>query len=315
MAIKELIERIKSFNAIVSFSGTIVAGLGVLAAVALFTSKKVLGVIVDPETAIEIMAGIIVLQALLWVVFVIAFILRKNKKADTVSDTQKADAVSYTQFRIAIHKLIRVWSGLAASTAECDSRIFEYLFLYRLVENGGERPAFDLACRHIVEILDQAARAFKILTNDECAVTIKCAVQKSDSLQTLHRDKVSNQSRGGTRDMKVEQLSDNRPMDAIAIGRLAYYASDDLKAAYEKGDYTNSRGDWVRLYNATVVHPIEIYAAGERKKTTRPLSNMTFMVCVDNKKGGLSDEISLETIRYVASRVSALLYRAEILKI
>jgi hypothetical protein len=306
MGDKGLMERIKSFNAVVTFATSIISGLGLLATT-VFVGLKAFGLIVDQESTIKLLISLVVVQALSWIAYLIsAYAIRQNKKAVAISDAQ---------FRIAVEKLVPVWSGLARSTAKCDSRIFEYLFLYRLAGEEAERPAYDVARSHIVEILDQAARAFKILTDDECAVTIKCAFQRTNTLQTIYRDQISDEKRGGARDQKIERLSENKPMDDVAVAKIPYYVEDNLEAAFKKGEYTNSRADWRKYYNATIVHPVEIHASRSKRTGAKVLGNMTFMICVDNKKGGFSTAISLDTIRYVSNRVSALVYRAEMLKI
>lgn len=304
MAGKGFIENIKNINALITFGGSVITGGGILATTALLIAKH-FGLPIDPETTTKVLLAVVLLQAVAWIAYlVIAFSVRKLRKREALGDAQ---------FRVAVQKLIPIWSALARLSAEVDSRIFEYLFLDRLADQAGEKPAYDLACDQIKKILDQSARAFKILTNDDCAFTIKCAIVKSDSLQTLHRDTRSAEIRGA-RDVRIESLRANKPMEAIARLQMSHYVEDDLQAAANRQEYTNSRPDWKLYYNATLVYPIEIHATVRRPGSPGLPANRIFMICVDNKKGGFNTDVCLESIRYLANRVSALLYRGEILK-
>jgi hypothetical protein len=264
------------------------------------------GVLTDKEYALRILFGVVIFQALAWFTFVVAaWIVRKSRKTIAVTDAE---------FRAGTYKLVHVLTTLGRSLARSDSLIFEYLFLYRLAGNASEVPALDIANTTISQILDQAARALKIITSDTCAIAIKSAILRTNSLQTLYRDSASSVSRGDVRDKVPERLSLNKPMDAIARNERPYYICVDLKAAALRGEYTNSRKDWKDHYNATIVHPIEIYA-GQGKKETKALKAVTFLICIDNTTGGLSNDFAREIASYTANRISPLLYRAEILKI
>lgn len=212
------------------------------------------------------------------------------------------------------NRLLRIWRDNAATYAAYELSIFEHLFLDEAAGNHDE-AIYEQAEKCIYDILNRTAHAFEVITGDKCAVTIKAAIIKNDALQTMYRDVASAHSRGTLRDRNTHHLSENTSMISVAHGD-PLYANDDLKAASDRGEYKNSRVDWRKFYNAEIVYPIKIYA-NKRKYTeeTSGLSDTIFLLGVDNMKGKFDQEISREMIVYISNRISAMLYRAEILKL
>jgi hypothetical protein len=236
----------------------------------------------------------------------------------TATDTAESNRITYISYNLSVQKIVDVWISLAREGAGYNSRIFEYLYLIRLQDGTAvhptAQPAYNDALQFLGHALDHAARAFKILTNETCAATLKCAKSKSDNLETLARDRWSEGLRGGQRDKVHCVLSKNKPIYLIADGTISEYVEDDLKSAAARGEYTNSRLGWEKDYNATIVCQVFINVGNNPTSLQGALSDMTFMICIDNKNGGLKTDICIKTARYIAYRISAMVYRAEMLK-
>src|SRR5271156_5455252 len=123
------IEHVKNINAFFALTGWIVAGVGAVAAAATLLLSY-LNLITDKDHVIYVLVYILSAQLLVWIFLSIIFYsVRKRRMNEPISDAQ---------FRAAAIKLLRVWLHMSQSSAECDSRIFEYLFLYRLADDEGE---------------------------------------------------------------------------------------------------------------------------------------------------------------------------------
>ncbi len=157
-------------------------------------------------------------------------------------------------------------------------------------------------------VVNNVRDVFNVISKDECSVCIKIlALDDIDNkgssqdilVRTYMRDTNSYRSRKRSDD-KIFEYSyyENTAFKEIlsADNDSSYYVSDDLLS---ENTYVNLNVNWKKSYNATLVAPIR-YALGQPATDYAVLG----FVCIDNKKGGLSDGYCID---FLAS-VSDLLY-------
>lgn len=142
-------------------------------------------------------------------------------------------------------------------------------------------------------MLSNLKEIFDILTDDECATSVKIIKASNDSgtplIQTFMRDPVSYRERKLV-DLELGEFpwykntAFETLIDPDNSGR--YYLSNDLSK--EGNNYRNVNPDWKRFYNACLVAPLRIVEDEAAKKY-----NMLGFICVDNFKGCFDEGLSV----------------------
>lgn len=128
----------------------------------------------------------------------------------------------------------------------------------------------------------------EVITQDECSACVK--IVNADKVKTFYRDQRSYRSRKDSDytpkgDVFIYNVADNFAFNLIADphSKETFFACNDLKS---KNDYYNRNYGWNRLYNSTIVVPIQANLSGNKRKKEMHLLGF---LCCDNMLGGLEN--------------------------
>lgn len=145
----------------------------------------------------------------------------------------------------------------------------------------------------LILIVTSIQNYFSNYTDDNCSVTLKLLDDDKTHIQTLFRDPVNLKKRRQAERSYLNNnsylVSDNTAFEIITDEQFTniYFASDNLVELYENHNYKNMNPQWFKLYNSTVVVPISMLLSRNSRK-------IVGFITVDNFKGNLADDISLE---------------------
>ena len=169
---------------------------------------------------------------------------------------------------------------------------------------------------NVKETIEKATLLFNGICNSNCAVCVKLIDYdegdiKNLRIKTYMRDEVSNDKRGHYDD-EVTSIRNNtadRFIFTEVNGRFRnrIYAEDDLVTLHAARLYDNERSGWEQDYTATIVCGI----GNLRADRQIPWAGL---FCVDNKSGGLKNEIAEHYASELSYRLSVMLYRVELLQ-
>lgn len=138
----------------------------------------------------------------------------------------------------------------------------------------------------ITKVLTSISGVMRTLTGDKCASCIK--VIKNHKVKTLYRDSISYKNRKKS-DIKpngqliIYDIDDNTSFSSIAnpVSQDSYFACDNLNGM--RDHYVNCNSNRDKLYNATIVVPIQANLSGN--PNLEQMSLLGFLCC-DNMNGG-----------------------------
>jgi len=149
-------------------------------------------------------------------------------------------------------------------------------------------------------VVNNIKTAMDTLTDDKCSVCIKMLVEGDQGilmLRTFMRDSSSYRERKVADTEAAEYpYFENTAFKEILSGDRNYYASNDLSA---ETTYINSNRNWRELYNSTLVCPIRMQLIPEEETDSVDYSVLGFL-CVDNRRGGLAERVSVQTLASIA---------------
>ncbi|MBR0968498.1 hypothetical protein JQ554_30465 [Bradyrhizobium diazoefficiens] len=196
-----------------------------------------------------------------------------------------------------------VFLRMAGENHACDEALFECLFLdgvpaeqvaSRLARLEPQMKEAKAICsNNIASVISYVADVFK-----ECAVSVKARdSRRPNQLRTIGRDKDSKSTRAD--DASYDPLANTAFEHIISTGERIY-ACDDLIRARDNGTYRNPRLGWEKDYTATLV-------AGDQFK----IGDVTFdlFLCIDNRRGGLDNEMSSTYAIEFMERIGVMSYR------
>jgi len=213
---------------------------------------------------------------------------------------------------------------IAYHNADCDKKLFD-VFMNQIVSQQGIPPEAITRALAIIEanldmILDHTKTIFGRTTGHKCAICIKIIDYDSEHIEiprdlrirTLNRDSYSRNSSRIQHDHRYYSVRSNtadRHIFTSVDGHYPndIYADDDLIKARKEGRYENERSDWDEDYTATLVCGIRNLRVGEKIPWIGE-------ICIDNKGGGLNNEVARHNIIEVAYRLSVMLYRQSLLE-
>jgi hypothetical protein len=145
---------------------------------------------------------------------------------------------------------------------------------------------------------------FEDYTQRECAVSIKLLVpskanKDEPEIKTYLRDAKSHLMRKNLYDPDGRYpYQEHSPFVDIISGSSGrdYYLCNDLRKAANEGSYRNGNKRWRKLYNATVIVPIEEPGTVSRE-------NLLGFLCVDSINAKFDEEVSLYLARIIANTV------------
>lgn len=143
--------------------------------------------------------------------------------------------------------------------------------------------------KYLFSLLASVTATIKVITQDECASCIK--IIKNNQVKTFYRDPNSYRSRRNSDYTQngalfVYDIADNFAFNLISDpnSKETFFACDDL----EKHDrYYNRNYDSGKLYNATIVVPIQANLSGNKRKKEMHLLGY---LCCDNMQGGFENK-------------------------
>lgn len=143
--------------------------------------------------------------------------------------------------------------------------------------------------KYLLSLLSNITSTVNVITQDECAACIK--IFKNNKVKTLYRDPDSYRYRKNSDftqkgQINIYKAENNFAFELIAdkASKETFFVCDDLEA-HEK--YFNINHEWNKLYNATIVVPIQANLSGnKRKKEMRILA----FLCCDNTAGGFENK-------------------------
>jgi len=154
--------------------------------------------------------------------------------------------------------------------------------------------------KYMLFLLSNITSTVNIITKDECSTCIK--IMKKNKVKTLYRDPNSCREREKSdytddRNVFIYDVKDNYAFKLItdSNSKETFFVCDNL---IDHERYENKNREWNRLYNATIVVPIQ--ARNKDKNDTRVLG----FLCCDNMSGGFA---SKELKDYISS-IGDLLY-------
>ena len=142
--------------------------------------------------------------------------------------------------------------------------------------------------KYIFSFLLNVTTTFNVITDDDCAACIK--LLRDGKVKTLYRDpysyryrKKSDRTQRGK--IFIYNISDNYAFDVIANNttKETFFSCDDL-TSHEK--YFNRNHEWNKLYNATIVVPIQANLSGDKNKNEMHIIGF---ICCDNTRGGFEN--------------------------
>lgn len=162
--------------------------------------------------------------------------------------------------------------------------------------------------KYISGLLNAITSTISIVTKDECSSCIK--IMNNNKVKTFYRDPSSYRTRKDSDytqqgDLFVYHTDDNYAFNKIADpnSKDTFFACDNLD---EHSDYYNRNYDWNKLYNATIVIPIQANLSGHKHK--KEMHILGFLCC-DNMLGGFEDR----EIKDFLSSIGDLLYNIFVL--
>lgn len=144
-------------------------------------------------------------------------------------------------------------------------------------------------------LADETRVLFEDYVKKPCAVSIKLLVpdaHMNPMVNTYLRDSKSKLTR---RDENYE-FAAHSPFVDLVSGRIkvGYYLNNDLRAARDRGEYRNSRADWDRDYNATLIVPI-------KEPREFASQNIAGFLCVDSLTGRFDEAACVHMAQIVAN--------------
>jgi hypothetical protein len=214
--------------------------------------------------------------------------------------------------------------SIAQTNAECDKQLFDVFHNKLMLSEPPQVPlteAMYFVDDNLAKTIDRAVSLFTNHSGNLCAVCIKI-VDDSHSdggnvsigdlrVKTFRRDQRSDYLRHAHND-REDFIRNNTADHYIFTGvdgafRNSIYAEDDLLTAARTGRYHNLRPGWQEDYTATLVCGIRNLGTGVRL----PWSGL---FCVDNKGGGLDNDLAKHYISELSCRISVMLYRQRTLR-
>ena len=143
--------------------------------------------------------------------------------------------------------------------------------------------------KYMLSLLSNVSSTCAKITQDECSSCIKLC--RESELKTLYRDSISNRTREESDYTQRGQVfvydrTENYAFELISNPDVkdTFFACDNLK---DHGNYHNSNPNWNKLYNATIVVPIQAnLSENKRKKEIHILG----FLCCDNMSGGFENK-------------------------
>lgn len=143
--------------------------------------------------------------------------------------------------------------------------------------------------RYILSLLTSISSTLNVISSDECASCIK--IINDNKVKTLYRDPASYRQRRNsdyTQNGKVfiYDISSNYAFNLIADdnSKETFFACDDLG---KYSEYYNRNPEWKKLYNATIVVPIQANLSGDKR--IKKMHLLGFLCC-DNMRGGFENK-------------------------
>ncbi|MCK5606697.1 hypothetical protein KAR91_32645 [Candidatus Pacearchaeota archaeon] len=148
------------------------------------------------------------------------------------------------------------------------------------------RKSYNEFEKFISLLLTSITSTIEVITQDECATCIK--IINADKVKTFYRDPNSYRVRRESDynqmgEIFIYNVADNFAFNLIADphSKETFFVCDDLK---EYKGYYNRNYEWNKLYNATIVVPIQANLSGNKHK--KKMHILGFLCC-DNMAGGL----------------------------
>lgn len=207
---------------------------------------------------------------------------------------ENRNLVDYINYHIQIHK---------STTNTIHNITHSYRYIYILLRDividlrKEESPTSEKDCRKmcnefekfILSFLSNINSTVNVITQDECATCIK--IIKDHKVKTLYRDPDSYRHRSNSDftqkgEINIYKVENNYAFNLIAdkSTKETFFACDDL-SKHEK--YYNINHEWNKLYNATIVVPIQANLSGNKRK--KEMSLLAFLCC-DNMEGGFENK-------------------------
>jgi len=194
---------------------------------------------------------------------------------------------------------IRIYKG---TTGSIHNIIHSYRYIYILLRDAvielrkDDCSLSEKECRsisnsfekYIFHFLLNLTTTFNVITDDDCAACIK--LLRDGKIKTLYRDpysyryrKKSDRTQRG--EIFIYNTSDNYAFNLITNNATqeTFFSCDDL-LSHEK--YFNRNHEWKKLYNATIVVPIQANLSGDKNKNEMHIIGF---ICCDNMTGGFEN--------------------------
>lgn len=143
--------------------------------------------------------------------------------------------------------------------------------------------------KYILSLLSNITSTFNVITQDECAACIK--ILKNNKVKTLYRDPDSYRARKNSDYTQKGQIFIYNVVNNFAFNLIAdeasketFFACDDLS---NHDRYFNMNHEWNKLYDATIVVPIQANLSGNKRK--KKMHILAFLCC-DNMSGGFENK-------------------------
>lgn len=171
--------------------------------------------------------------------------------------------------------------------------------------------------RFVNHFLDNTRDIYNIITQQQCAVTIKThdLNDRENIITTYARDSISNRERGEIDKNLQEYPASNNTAFLKIISRdheENLYVNDDLINEENEKKYKNSNINWEKYYNACLVVPIRCLA---QNKDGVQVYDIFGFLCVDNKGGGFNKKISKEILSMLGDNLYCIFYMYSLIKI
>lgn len=158
----------------------------------------------------------------------------------------------------------------------------------KVTENECRKACNDFE-KFILSLLASLTSTLNVITQDECASCLKTV--KNNKIKTLYRDpssyrhrKYSDYNQKGQ--SFIYNIEDNYAFNLIADknSKETFFACDDLR---NHDRYKNINTEWNKLYNATIVVPIQANLSGAKRKKEMHIIGF---LCCDNMSGGFENK-------------------------
>jgi len=146
----------------------------------------------------------------------------------------------------------------------------------------------------LINLVTGLQNYFSISSGSSCAITIKLVNKEKRLVKTFFRDPNSLKRRR-VADSKysnqygIYKIDENTAFNIIVSPNYPnlYFADDDLSEQYKNHQYENSNPEWHKYYNSTLVVPISMVLANNKR-------NILGFITVDNQASNLSTRINTE---------------------